>query len=121
MPTRITYKYNHCEAENLHKDLSFNEESFSEILLDCFDTNNNVTSVEVIFEHNPAQATEKFSCAVNVQASGHTLYIKETGEDAFSKVVTQACHKAVKLVREEKQDLKRSQDIDNDLETETEL
>lgn len=106
MSDQITFKYNRCEPIDLHKDVSFSEEHFSSILKECFEAQPSVISIDVTFEANPAQATEKFSCAINIHTSGHTYYVKEMGEDAFSKVVTQACHKAVKVIRDEKLDTK---------------
>ena len=111
MSTPITYKYNHCSPEDLSKDVSFNEEIFGEILQECFETNQNITSIDVTFEANPSQSTDKFSCAINVHTAGKTHYIKEAGEDGFSKIVTQACHKAVKVIREDKHDVDREEII----------
>jgi hypothetical protein len=106
MSDQITFTYNRCEPIDLQKDLSFNEENFTSILQECFEIHPTVTSVDVTFEANPAQATEKFSCAINIHTSGHTYYVKEVGEDAFSKIATQACRKAVKVIRDEKMDTK---------------
>ncbi len=99
MTEQITFKYNHCSLKYLQKDVSFNEVLFKEILEGCFETNQKVSSVDVIFEVNPAQATNKFCCAINVRTAGKIHHLKEAGESAFSSVVTQACHKAVRIVR----------------------
>ena len=116
MSDQITFKYNRCEPMDLHKDVSFSEDHFSNILEECFEVHPSVISIDVTFEANPAQATEKFSCAINIQTSGHAYYVKETGEDAFSKVVTQACHKAVKVIRDEKIDNKHENiELDEEL------
>jgi hypothetical protein len=109
MSDQITFKYNHCSPEDLHKDLSFSEDSFGEILQECFETNQHVSSIEVTFEANPSQATDKFSCAINVHTTGKSHYVIESGEDGFSKIATQACRKAVKVVRDEKQDINRDE------------
>ena len=116
MSDQITYKYNHCNTEDLQKDLSFNEGNFSEILQECFETNQHVTSIEVTFEANPSQSTDKFSCAINVHTAGKTHYIKESGEDGFSKIATQACHKTVKVIRDDKQDVKRDELVEEIIE-----
>jgi len=116
MSDQITYKYNHCSPEDLHKDLSFNEDTFGKILQECFETNQHITSIDVIFEANPSQATDKFSCAINVNTAGKTHYIKEAGEDSFSKIVTQACHKTVKVIRDDKQDVNRDEIVDEVIE-----
>jgi hypothetical protein len=108
MSDQITFTYNRCEPMDLQKDVSFSEDNFSNILQECFEIHPTVTSVDVTFEANPAQATEKFSCAINIHTSGHTYYVKETGEDGFSKIVTQACHKAVKVVRDEKTEVRHA-------------
>jgi len=102
MTDEITFTYNHCDQNTLHKDLNFNEEKFAEILMECFEVEPNTISLDVTFEANKAQATGKFSCAINIITAGHTHYVKEVGEDDFSKVATLACHKAVKIVRADK-------------------
>jgi hypothetical protein len=97
----ILFNYSHCSPADFKNDLSFEESRFEEILDECFLVESHISKIEVIFEVNPAQATEKFSTSVIVSMpQGSDIYVKEVTNDNFAQNVQNACHKTVRIVRE---------------------
>ncbi|GAB4146627.1 MAG: hypothetical protein OHK0017_07340 [Patescibacteria group bacterium] len=103
MSENIHFIYNHCTPDDFKNDMSFAEDNFSQVLEECFQLNSGISHIEVFFDFNPGQSTEKFSCAVNVNVpKSQDIYVKNASENNYAQTVLNVCTKVVNLLRENK-------------------
>lgn len=100
----ITYTYRHCEKTDFENEVSFNETVFSKKLSELFELDAQIDRIDVVFELDKGQASNKFKTTVNVVSPklGHTHF--EQGDDE-AKVARTAIDRAVADVQKKNNQL----------------
>ena len=100
----ISFTYNNFDKNQIH-EVNFQEKNFEEILKECFETSVEVHRVEVYFskiEEINSHTVSNFKCRIHIIPLGQN--VSHTGSDP-AKTIREACHLAVKRVREVKNKL----------------
>ena len=100
----ITYAYRHCSKDDFENEVSFNEEAFSKKLSEIYELDAQVDRIDVTFELDEGQSSNKFKTSVNVVSPklGHTH--TEKGDDV-AKVARAAIDRAVADVQKKNNQL----------------
>jgi hypothetical protein len=100
----INFTYRHCTKEDLANEVSFDEAIFTSKLNELEALNNEINHIDVIFELDAGQASDKFKTTVNVVSPklGHTHL--EKGDD-YAKVARTAIDRTIQDLHKKNQQL----------------
>jgi hypothetical protein len=101
MENEIIFKYAHCTKEDFQKEVSFNEEEFTNKLSEAFDLDMQIDRIEVTFHQHGGQGTDRFEVSILVISPELKNFdVIEKGSDTAG-TTRAAIEKTIQMLRKE--------------------